>query len=100
MSDNLTLIHDNGDSHTVHVRCGIFMQNWKHGRKILICVWGNLAGEFAFDIQRDNLFNFGPGGGLCRTPLKWHAQDIKEAWRIWYKITEYGRSLNERAKSR
>lgn len=94
----LELIHENGDKHTVTIRAGLFMQDWKHGRKILMCVWGNLAGEYAFDIQRDCLFNFGPGGGLCRKSLRWHAVDIKEAWRIWYKVTEHGRNLNERNK--
>jgi hypothetical protein len=96
----LTLHHDNGDQKIVEVRAGKFVQDWKKGRKILIVVWGDLAGEYGLDLQLNDLFQFTPGGGIKRMSLRWHAVDVKQAWRLWYQLTEHGRSLNERSRKK
>ncbi len=97
MTDYLQLRHDNGELRNFEVRCGIFKKDWKHARSVLVIKWP-LCGEYAFDLKRDNLYNFGLGGGLRKMPLGWHAVDIKEAWNLWYRITENGRNLIERQK--
>lgn len=86
----IVLIHSNGDRRTCSVRCAIFKDDWKKARKILVIIWGDLAGEFALDIERNNLYNFGPGGGLRRHALQWSALDPKQAWKIWYELTGKG----------
>lgn len=85
--EKVVLVHQNGDRHTCIVRAAIFKDGWKKARKVLIVVWGNLAGEFALDVERNQLFNFGPGGGLRRHALQWSAVDQKQVWAIWYKLS-------------
>ena len=88
---NLVLIHiTTGDKHTVTVRCALSVPRGKGQkvRPILVVVWGNLAGEFAFDVERNALFSFGPSNGIRRMPMAWKAEDIQEAGRIWHEKTE------------
>ena len=78
----------------VPVVSAIFQQQWKTGRKILVIKFGDLTGQYAFDIDRDELYGFGPGGGIRRKPLGWHAVNPEIARRLFMELTERGRKIN------
>ena len=92
----LELKHDNGDVHTALVVNGLFAQGWKKGRKILVIRWGDLAGDYALDIDDNNLYKFGVGSGIRRKALGWHAVNTKLTKEIWESVTASGRSINAR----
>jgi len=95
-SERLVLVHDNGDKKEVIVTYADYKQIWKVGKKLLVIKWGDLAGEYALNLEDNNLYEFGEGGGLRRRPTRWHALDHRQAWAIWYRMTAPGRKVNER----
>jgi hypothetical protein len=86
-SQLLTLTHKiSGETKEVFCRTALYSQQWKKARKILVVAW-ELAGEYALDIDRNDLYSFGPGMGIRRKTLGWGAQDQDEARRLWDSLT-------------
>ena len=82
----LTLLSDNHETRVVTARTALYSQGWKKARKFLVIAW-ELAGEYAFDVDRNDLFGFGPGNGIRRKRLGWRAEDPEEAYRIWDELS-------------
>jgi len=82
-ADALTVVHDNGDKHTVKIVSAKYASNWKFAKGILIVKWGELCGEYAIDSRDGKVYAFGKGGGLRRTPTAWTAQNPSEVRATW-----------------
>jgi hypothetical protein len=77
----VSLIHDNGDTKEAMAR--LAMPNGT-----LIIKYGDLSGEYVFDIRRNTLHALGKGGGQKRTPIPgWRAKSIKEAKALWTQMS-------------
>lgn len=95
----LTLIHRNGDKRDVTARSIRYAGEWgwEDGRRIIIVVWGDLAGEYALDMHDFKLYAFGKGNGLKRKATDWQAADRVQALSVWYQM---GGKHNGGAESR
>jgi len=52
-------------------------------RPIIVVNWSG-CGDYALHLEKNELFGYGPGFGVRRTPTGWGAKDLGAAWDFWH----------------
>jgi glycogen synthase len=86
--DLIGIVHKvTGDEKTVRIMMTL------ETRPIIVIRWTG-CGDYALHLEKNELFGYGPGFGVRRTPTGWGAKDLDSAWNYWHAKKDEWRKRN------